>query len=171
MTTNINAMAWHEVLAICLKKFDYEKDFNVFSNQSLIRRLFRRLFGKAPKDPCPGWPSDSLAMTYVRKYNETIGGGKRIALSGADTLYVGVRYQAEDKLPVLSVVYYEDGTAYARRVKFLRGGGTMEVPTSGYMREITIDELPDRPLVGELCRIKKRLPGMISELKGALERC
>ena len=171
LSNSINAMEWHEVLSLCLKKFDFECESNAFDRKPFLTRLLLKLLGKAPKDPCPGWPSDSLGMVYVRKYNENYNCGVRRPLSGADTLFVGLRYQVEDKLPVLSVTYYEDGTAYTRRVKFFRGGGTMEVPTRGYMQEITIDELPDRPMVEELCEVKKRLPAMISELKRAMEKC
>lgn len=164
----VNNMTWYETLKVCMLKHDYEKEQARTARLSPLRRFLSRL-KKAHKDPCPGYPAETLASMYVRKYNEAKHFVRRIELAGADSLHAVLRYQVEDMRPVLTVTYYEDGTAYVEKWRFCRNGSIEKLPPSYPISEFAIEGLPQRPAVEELAKLQRRLPELVEELREAVQ--
>jgi len=123
MKNNPVPRTWEEALVLAVKKFDYEVAIAGFNKKNIIVRFFLMVSGKKPSNPCPGWPSETLASKYVQLFNEQYHIGKRREINSRDYVYVGLKYQVEDRLPVLNATYMEDGTGYVLRMKFNRNGG------------------------------------------------
>lgn len=167
---NLNGMGWRQLLALCLQKFAYEKAINSYSELPALRRLFTR----KPKDPVPGVSSDSLAVAYVRAFKETHQfngrsfGVRHVVgdhLDREDTVHITLRYQVEDRLPVLTATYYEDGTAYVESLKFLPGGATETKEPHGPIAEIALMGIPDRADVQEVGLLKETFEATSAELR------
>lgn len=167
---------WQDAMRLAVKKFEYEKLVNSWSRLSLwdkMKHLPLLFKVTRAKDPCPELNSEGLALRYVNLFHQA-----HPLFGHRDTVYVGmgrvdtlagfIRYDAADRLPVLSVTYYEDGTAYQEKTKFFQGGGRLVIPVTGYMREVTIDGLPERPEVKQLCQMKEFLPAVMEEIASVL---
>lgn len=167
---NINGMGWRRLLALCFQKFAYEKAINSYNELPALRRLLSR----RPKDPAPGVSSDSLAVAYVRAFNEVHRfngvpfGVRQVVgdhLDREDTVHITLRYQVEDRLPVLTATYYEDGTAYVESRKFLPGGATETKKPHGPIAEIALMGIPDRSDVREVGLLKETFEATTGELR------
>lgn len=166
---NINGMSWRQLLALCLQKFTYEKAINSYNELPSLRRLFTR----RPKDPALGVSSDALGVAYVRAFKEAHRfngepfGVRQVVgdhLYREDTVHIILRYQVEDRLPVLTATYYEDGTAYVESRKFLPGGATEVNPVHGPIAEIALMGIPDRSDVREVGLLKETFEATTGEL-------
>lgn len=167
---NLNGMSWRQLLALCLQKFAYEKAINSYNELPGLRRLVAR----RPKDPALGVSSDSLAVAYVRAFKEVHRfngepfGVRQVVgdhLYREDTVHITLRYQVEDRLPVLTATYYEDGTAYVESRKFLPGGATEVNPAHGPIAEIALMGIPDRADVREVGLLKETFDETSGELR------
>lgn len=147
---------WKDALTLALKKFDYELAMSYFVTKGFFKRLLLTLTGKRPSDPAPEWNSEQLAGEYVRLFNKKYGWGSRIELTNGATLHSCLRYCIEDRLPVLTTTYYEDGTVYVEKYKFLRGGVEERLPVPYPYSEFGIWGLPEKQMA-ELDSRKKAL--------------
>lgn len=163
-----NMKTWQDVLRLCVKKFDYELAMSSYVAEGFFRRIALAVAGRRPVDPAPEWNSEQLAGEYVRLYNQTKGFGRRIELDNDRTIHTVLRYQVEDRMPVLTVTYYEDGTAYVEKKRIHRDGGIQNMPVPYPVSEFGILGLPDRGDVRELAKAKESLPGLIDELRKAV---
>ena len=173
MEKNITSKSWQELLALCQSKFRYEKENALYDTLP----FFRKLFSRRPSEPAKGVSSDSIATLYVQAFNRThkMNGnpfGRRSLIGDAyrnDSVHITLRFQSEDRLPVLTATYYEDGTAYIESVKFLPGGGTQVQPIRYPYSEIGIYGIPERPKVKEVGFLKKAFKDASSEIIKVME--
>lgn len=166
-TLSINNLKWQEILRLCLEKYDFEKADYAYSHKSFMRRMLLAIGGKKPKDPAPGWKSSDLGTCYVQAYNDEKGFGRRLDMPDGTSLHSVLRFQSEDRLPILTVTYYECGTAYVERRKFRRNGGVDELEVPYPTSEFGLWGLPRRPEKPELVAIQKCIPELIKELRSA----
>lgn len=156
-----------------LKKLAFEKQLQEYKNLS----LFRRVFTRKPQDPADEFSSEALAQRYVQAFNRAhllCGSpfGIRHLIDSVyrnDTVQISLRYQVEDRLPILTATYYEDGTAYIESVKFLPGGGIQVQPIKYPYSEIGLYGIPERPHVTEVILLKNAFKGASEDLKAALQ--
>ena len=169
---NLNNLTWQEIMALCLRKFQYEKSLQSYRNLPVLRRLLTR----KPHDPAPGLSSEAMASRYVQAFNRchSLNGtpfGIRQILPDAyrnDSVHIVLRYQAEDRLPILTATYYEDGTAYVESVKVFLGGSTERQPIRYPYSEIGIYGLPKRPKVNEVAQLKRVFESSMREIQETL---
>ena len=169
---NLNKLTWQEIMVLCLKKFQYEKDIQAHMALSLMRRIFAR----KPHDPAKGFSSEALAIRYVYAFNRKhclmeAPFGILHNLPDAyrnDSVHIVLRYQVEDRLPVLTAIYYEDGTAYVESVKVFLGGSTERQPIRYPYSEIGIYGLPKRPKVNEVAQLKRAFDSSMREIQETL---
>lgn len=169
---NLNNLNWQDILVLCLKKVEYEKAAALYSGRSPIQRIVSVLIGRKPKDPCPDLSSDALAVRYQSAFNKAhrfngVPFGVRTNINESDTVHITLRYQAEDRLPVLTATYYEDGTAYVEKAKVLPGGATEKVPVSYPLSEIALPWIPDRD-IPEVSELKRAFADALRELSQAV---
>ena len=165
---NLNNLNWQDILVLCLKKFEYEKAAALYSSLSPVQRIIAAITGRKPKDPCPDLSSDALAVRYQSAFNKAhrfngVPFGVRTNINDNDTVHITLRYQAEDRLPVLTATYYEDGTAYVEKAKVLPGGATEKVPVSYPLSEIALPWIPDRD-IPEVSELKRAFADALQEL-------
>lgn len=165
----VNNLTWQETMRLCLKKFYFQLTMNSHRESGIMRRLINVALRRLPKDPAPLFPAESLAIMYTRKFNEHYLVGWRKELGGTDTIFCGLRYKVGTNLPVLSVTYYEDGTAYCERYRFREDGTYVQEGPEYPVSEMGLPYIPDRPGVPELMRVMKLLPEMIQEISATLK--
>ena len=167
---NINS-DWRVAMAFALRKYDYERDNYEFKQENALARIWLTLTGRKPKDPLPGMSSESLSIRYVNGFNDAHGIGKRIDLGNDSSVHCILRFQTEDRLPVLSVTYMENGTGYVMKMKLLRNGGIQYLPCPFPYSEFcfTVQEMPTRPKVEELQKVVSLLPSLKQEIWDAMK--
>ena len=87
-------------------------------NRRAALPLLRRLLAPCPKDPCKGRSFDTLALAYVREFNESVPEYQRnAAVDGNTHHFVGftLRYQSENTLPVLTITAFDGSCFYEQR--------------------------------------------------------
>ncbi len=145
MTSISEITSWELALRLCLSKFDYEKRTvtSSVSQKDRVRAMYNRL---VLKDPCKGFDSEALALRYITLFNERYGIGERVELDKYGTTFHSMlRYQVEDRLPVLTGTYYMDGTAYVERKKFSSDGSFVECGAPYPVSEFGVTGFPDNP--------------------------
>lgn len=167
---NLNNKSWQELLALCLRKRDYEVALNEFSSKGLFLRLALAALGRKPQDPVPGCSSDGLGTLYVQAFNTVHHIGTRADLGGGNTLHARVRWNGDDCCPVLTATFVEGAdVAYVEKLHVLRNGGVEKAPIPYPDREFSIWGLPDRPQIKELCEMKLYQKRMVEELQDAVK--
>jgi len=158
-------------MVFALRKHDYEVGICEFGQKDMLTRIWLTLTGRKPKDPLPGISSESLSIRYVDGFNEAHGIGKRINLGNGSSVHCVLRYQTEDRLPVLSATYMEDGTGYVMKIRFWRDGGIQYLPCPYPDSEfcLTVQEMPNRPDVEELQKIVSLIPSLKQEIRDAMK--
>ena len=168
---SINRMAWGDVLVLCQKKSRFRKRVAENESKPLFVRTVNRLLDALFRDPCRGLTSEQLAMIYVRKFNDAHGIGTRISLGGGDTVWAGMKYQVEDRLPIIGIVYYEDGTGYVEQYKITSNGALEHLNPDNDVRhfgKFSTNYLPQRPRIVQLQDYIQRMPGWLEEIRNVM---
>lgn len=174
MNINLNSLYWQEILELAIKKKAFMVAKAEYDKKSAFRKIFDSIWGMKPRDPAKGISCDDLALRYVCEFNQTHAFGKgryfghRVELSPGKTLFVGMRYDVATLLPVLSIVYYEDGTAYVEKKGYLKDGGVEKWAIPYPLSEIGLYGIPERSELPDLAIAVNSFNKAVEEVRGVL---
>lgn len=135
--------AWQDALRLCLRQSLWEKRYNTPQDASSFQRMayaIKRCLNKAPLKKAS---SEELACRYVKLFNEQYGLGRRTEFEDGKTIHMVLRYQVEDRMPVLTITYYDGNTAHVERKRFNQSGTYVEAGPAYPVSEIAVTGLPE----------------------------
>lgn len=118
---------WSKDYNNAMDKFDYETDKSKYDSKKWYQKILAMISGQKPKDPNPQKTLKSLLDGYVEAFNKEHGIGNMVDYDGGETFHSAMKYQSDNKQPVLTATYNSgDGQVQQSRKAFNPDGSKEE---------------------------------------------